>query len=61
MQDLAEIIEQEVDMCTQLLEVEPDRAKCKWPLLTLARLREISKKYDPNQIFQKLQPGYHKL
>jgi len=25
------------------------------------RLREISKKYDPEQVFQKLQPGYFKL
>ncbi|KAK9807311.1 hypothetical protein WJX73_000196 [Symbiochloris irregularis] len=40
-QDLTEIFEQEVDMCNQLLEVEPDRTKCKWPLLTLARLQEM--------------------
>ncbi len=26
-----------------------------------ARLRAISKKYDPDQVFQKLQPGYFKL
>lgn len=25
------------------------------------RLRRISRKYDPEQIFQKLQPGYFKL
>ena len=25
------------------------------------RLIEISKKYDPDQVFQKLQPGYFKL
>lgn len=27
----------------------------------LVRLREISRKYDPEQVFQKLQPGYFKL
>jgi hypothetical protein len=27
----------------------------------LARLRSISKKYDPQQVWQKLQPGYFKL
>ena len=27
-------------MCEELLAVEPDRSLCKWPLLTLARLRE---------------------
>lgn len=27
----------------------------------LRRLREISKKYDPEQVFQRLQPGYYKL
>ena len=26
-------------MCEELLAVEPDRSLCKWPLLTLARLR----------------------
>ena len=26
-----------------------------------ARLKEISKKYDPEQVWQKLQPGYFKL
>lgn len=26
-----------------------------------ARLRDISKKYDPEQVFQKLQPGYFKI
>jgi hypothetical protein len=27
----------------------------------LARLKSVSKKYDPDQVFQKLQPGYFKL
>ena len=27
----------------------------------LKKLREISLKYDPEQVFQKLQPGYFKL
>ena len=27
----------------------------------LKRLREVSRKYDPEQVFQKLQPGYFKL
>lgn len=27
----------------------------------LARLKAVSKKYDPAQVFQKLQPGYFKL
>jgi hypothetical protein len=27
----------------------------------LAKLRAVSKKYDPSQVFQKLQPGYFKL
>ena len=27
----------------------------------LKRLKEIGKKYDPEQVFQELQPGYFKL
>lgn len=27
----------------------------------LKKLREISKRYDPDQVFQRLQPGYFKL
>ena len=33
-------LEAETAACEELLEAEPDRNKCKWPLLTLARLSE---------------------
>lgn len=39
MQVLAEELTREAAMCEELLAVEPDRSLCKWPLLTLARLR----------------------
>lgn len=35
------MVEKEVGKCDNLLEVEPDRGKCKWALLTKARLREL--------------------
>lgn len=41
MQELADLLAGEVDMCRQLLDIEPDRTRCKWPLLTLARLQEL--------------------
>ena len=37
---LAATLEAEAAACEELLEAEPDRCKCKWPLLTLARLSE---------------------
>jgi geranylgeranyl transferase type-2 subunit alpha len=37
---LAATLEAESTACEELLEAEPDRSKCKWPLLTLARLSE---------------------
>lgn len=40
-QELADLLAGEVDMCRQLLDIEPDRTRCKWPLLTLARLQEL--------------------
>lgn len=39
MQVLDEELAREAAMCEELLAVEPDRSLCKWPLLTLARLR----------------------
>ena len=39
MQVLTEELAREAAMCEELLAVEPDRSLCKWPLLTLARLR----------------------
>ena len=39
MQVLNEELAREASMCEELLAVEPDRSLCKWPLLTLARLR----------------------
>jgi len=35
------MLAQEVMRCEALLESEPDRSKCKWPILTLARLLEL--------------------
>jgi geranylgeranyl transferase type-2 subunit alpha len=35
---LSATLEAETEACEELLEAEPDRSKCKWPLLTLARL-----------------------
>ena len=37
---LSATLEAETAACEELLEAEPDRSKCKWPLLTLARLSE---------------------
>ena len=39
MQLLDKELAREASMCEELLAVEPDRSLCKWPLLTLARLR----------------------
>ena len=34
-------LDREARAAEELLRVEPDRGRCKWPLLTLARLREL--------------------
>ncbi len=38
---MGELLEKEAGKCDELLGVEPDRSKCKWALLTKARLREL--------------------
>ena len=35
------MLRKEVERCENLLQSEPDRTKCKWPTLTLARLHEL--------------------
>ena len=35
------VFQREEGACRELLEVEPDRSKCKWPLLTLARILDL--------------------
>lgn len=40
-QEVGELLQKEVGKCDELLSVEPDRSKCKWALLTKARLREL--------------------
>ena len=42
-QELMETLQQEVERCETLLSSEPDRSKCKWPILTLARLLELQR------------------
>ena len=37
-QVFADVLKREEARCRELLEVEPDRSKCKWPLLTLAHI-----------------------
>lgn len=41
LQELRELLEREIDRCEALLEAEADRSKCKWPILTMARLLEL--------------------
>ena len=40
-QELQRILRREVERCKSLLDSEPDRGKCKWPILTLARLHKL--------------------
>lgn len=35
------MLNQEITRCEALLDNETDRSKCKWPILTLARLLEL--------------------
>lgn len=44
--ELAGVLDREIGMCKDLLEVEPDS---KWPLLTLARLREAQRQMQGDQ------------
>ena len=41
LQELNELLETEIGRCEGLLEAEADRSKCKWPILTMARLLEL--------------------
>lgn len=41
LQELVAVLRKEVERCEALLLSEPDRSKCKWPTLTLARLHEL--------------------
>lgn len=36
-----ELLASEVAACKELISLEPDTSKCKWPLLTLARLHRL--------------------
>ena len=40
-QESEDMLNQEIMRCEALLESESDRSKCKWPILTLARLLEL--------------------
>lgn len=40
-QELVAVLRKEVQRCEDLLSSEPDRTRCKWPTLTLARLHEL--------------------
>ena len=41
LQELNELLTKEIGRCEGLLEAEADRSKCKWPILTMARLLEL--------------------
>jgi hypothetical protein len=41
LQEVEDVLAQEIERCETLLDSEPDRSKCKWPMLTLARLLEL--------------------
>ena len=41
MQELQAILQREIRRCESLLDAEDDRSKCKWPMLTMARLLEL--------------------
>ena len=41
LQELRELLEKEIGRCEALLEAESERSKCKWPILTMARLLEL--------------------
>lgn len=46
-QVLEEELAREAAVCEELLAVEPNRSQCKWPLLTLARLRRAQALLQP--------------
>ena len=37
-QEIAGVLKREAGRCRELLEIEPERTRCKWPLLTLAHI-----------------------
>ncbi|KAK9917835.1 hypothetical protein WJX75_008732 [Coccomyxa subellipsoidea] len=43
---IRDVLSKEIVRCEVLLESEPDRSKCKWPLLTIARLLELRSLLD---------------
>ena len=40
-QEAKGLLDDEVAACQELISIEPDASKCKWPLLTLARLYRL--------------------
>lgn len=52
-----DMLNQEIRRCEALLESESDRSKCKWPLLTLARLLELRCKLTSQQTGAGLEGG----
>ena len=48
-QELQAILQREICRCESLLDAEDDRSKCKWPMLTMARLLELHKSIQARQ------------
>lgn len=48
-QESEDMLNREIMRCEALLESESDRSKCKWPILTLARLLELRCKLTSQQ------------
>ncbi len=48
-QEINDVVSREITRCEVLLESEPDRSKCKWPILTMARLLELCSMLDSGE------------
>lgn len=48
-QELQAVLQREICRCESLLDAEDDRSKCKWPMLTMARLLELRKSLHARQ------------
>lgn len=56
MQSLEAVLQREEERCRELIDIEPERSRLKWPLLTLCLLlkmqRSIKREFNPTKELQ---------
>ena len=60
-QSLQDILQREEQRCRELVEVEPERSRLKWPLLTLCLLLKLQQSLTDTDATEELQKLYAEL